>query len=82
MRKVPVIDMSKCTDCESCLELCPTIFIRNKETGSIEVIDLHEYSEEEVQEVMSMCPADCITWEEAPWPRRCCDLETLIRAST
>ncbi len=22
MRKVPVIDMSKCTDCESCLELC------------------------------------------------------------
>ncbi len=66
MRKVPVIDMSKCTDCESCLELCPTIFKRNKETGYIEVIDLHEYSEEEVHEATSMCPADCIAWEEVP----------------
>ena len=64
MRKTPVIDLSRCTDCESCLELCPDIFKRNPDTGLIEVVEHSEYSEEAVQEVISMCPADCITWEE------------------
>jgi ferredoxin len=66
MRKIPVIDMRECTDCESCLELCPHVFKKNKETGAIEVVDLDEYPEEEVEEAMRMCPADCITWEEVP----------------
>ena len=48
MRKVPVIDMSECNDCESCLELCPTIFRRNPETGHIEVVDLDEYPEDKL----------------------------------
>jgi ferredoxin len=64
MRKVPVIDLWKCSECESCLEICPSVFRRNKETGLFEVIDLLEYPEEEVEEAMSMCPVDCITWEE------------------
>ncbi|NIR18058.1 MAG: ferredoxin, partial [Desulfobacterales bacterium] len=51
MKKVPVIDLGECTDCESCLELCPHVFRRNEETGQIEVIDLSEYPENEVQEV-------------------------------
>jgi len=66
MRRIPVIDLNKCNDCESCLELCPTVFKRNEETGYVEVIDLDEYSEEEVQEAISMCPTDCITWEDVP----------------
>ena len=66
MKKIPVIDMSECTDCESCLELCPEVFTKNKDTGQIEVIDLSEYSEEDIQEVISICPTDCITWEEEP----------------
>jgi len=41
-------------------------FKRNEETGHIEVIDLSEYPDEEIQEVISMCPAECITWEEVP----------------
>jgi len=64
MRKIPVIDLGNCNECESCLEVCPTVFQRNKETGLIEVIDLSEYPEEEVEEAMSLCPTDCITWEE------------------
>jgi len=64
MGKIPVIDIGTCSDCESCLELCPTIFKRNRETGLIEVVDLTEYPEEMVQEAISMCPTDCITWEE------------------
>ena len=63
MCKVPVIDLSRCTDCESCLEICPAVFKRNAETGIIEVVELSEYPEEDVREAMSVCPADCITWE-------------------
>ncbi len=66
MRRIPVIDLNKCNECESCLELCPTVFKRNEETGYVEVIDLDEYSEEEVQEAISVCPTDCITWEDVP----------------
>ncbi|MFC1839317.1 ferredoxin [Thermodesulfobacteriota bacterium] len=63
MKKVPVIDIGKCTDCESCLELCPEVFRRNGETGYIEVADLNKYPEELVDQVISVCPADCISWE-------------------
>ncbi len=64
MKKIPVIDLGKCNECESCLEMCPTAFRRNKETGYFEVIDLPVYPEEGVEEAMSMWPTDCITWEE------------------
>jgi ferredoxin len=60
---MPVIDRFACTDCESCLDLCPEVFQRNAETGTIEVVDLPEYPEDEIQEVISMCPADCTGWE-------------------
>jgi ferredoxin len=66
MRRVPAIDLSKCTDCESCLEICPVVFKRSKETGLIEIADLHEYPEDEIREAINICPADCIIWEEVP----------------
>ncbi|MFC1820808.1 ferredoxin [Thermodesulfobacteriota bacterium] len=66
MSRVPAIDMSKCTDCESCLEICPNVFQRNRETGHIEIKDLPEYPEDNILEAISLCPASCITWEEVP----------------
>jgi ferredoxin len=65
MGKVPVVDMKECTDCESCLHLCPEVFKRNEETGYIEIIALDQYPEEDIQEVMNCCPKDCVTWEES-----------------
>lgn len=64
IKKIPAIDMSQCTDCESCLEICPAAFRRNPDTGLIEVVDLSEYPEG-VNEAISICPADCISWEGA-----------------
>jgi ferredoxin len=64
MSKTLFIDRSDCTDCESCIDLYPQIFRRNKETRCIEVADLPEYPEEAVEEVMAVCPGDCINWEE------------------
>jgi ferredoxin len=61
--KIPVIDLSECTDCEGCLALCPKVFKRN-DAGFIEVADLSEYPEDEVNEAIANCPADCIKWEE------------------
>jgi ferredoxin len=46
------------------LELCPEIFRRNEETGTIQVVHHNHYPEDEVQSAISTCPADCITWEE------------------
>ncbi|MCP4665871.1 MAG: ferredoxin [Deltaproteobacteria bacterium] len=63
-KSTPVIDLSLCTDCDSCMEVCPAAFRRNIETGLIEVVDLPEYPVECVEDAISICPADCISWEE------------------
>jgi ferredoxin len=62
-KRIPVIDLAECTDCESCLSLRPDVFKRNPDTGRIEVEDLPDYPENEIEQVMSMCPGDCITWQ-------------------
>ena len=64
MRRILVINMGECNDCESCLDLCPSVFRRNVETGRIETVELEEYPEDEIQEVINCCPRNCITWEE------------------
>jgi ferredoxin len=63
MAKIPVVDMSQCNMCEGCVEVCPETF-QISEGGYIEVIELETYSEECVQEAISCCPRECITWEE------------------
>jgi ferredoxin len=65
LKKMPVIDRSECTDCESCVSLHPDIFRRNRDTGCIEVAELSDYPEDDIEQVMSMCPGDCITWQQA-----------------
>jgi len=64
LRRNPVIDLAECTDCESCISLLPDIFKRNPETGCIEVAEISDYPEEEIEQVMSMCPGDCVTWQQ------------------
>ena len=61
--KIPVIDLSQCDDCDACIEVCPSVFRRN-DAGYIEVVDVAEYPEDEVEEAIKNCPADCIAWEE------------------
>jgi len=62
--KAPVIDLGECVDCEACLDLCPGVFRRN-DAGYIEVVDLEEYPEEQVEDAIKNCPADCIAWKAA-----------------
>lgn len=64
MNRVLSIDRAECTDCESCLSLCPSVFRRNHETGLIEIRDQTVYPEEDVRLAMCMCPGHCILLEE------------------
>jgi ferredoxin len=61
--KRPVVELSDCIRCEVCVEACPAAF-RMNDAGFIEVIDLNAYPEEEVNDAIKNCPADCIHWEE------------------
>jgi len=63
MPKVPVIDLSRCVDCDACIELCPSVFVKN-EAGYIEVREVDEALIGCVREAMNCCPRDCIAWEE------------------
>ena len=62
MRK-PTVELSLCTVCLGCVDVCPEVF-RLNEAGFIEVVDLPEYPELSVDEAIKYCPEDCIYWEE------------------
>ena len=59
--KVPVVELSDCILCEVCADVCPSVF-RMNDTGYVEVIDLSEYPEDDVNEAIKNCPAECISW--------------------
>ena len=62
--KIPVVDLSECTTCGSCVEVCPDVF-HIADAGYLEVIELPAYPEDEVDEAIKYCPEDCIAWEES-----------------
>ncbi|MDA8336957.1 MAG: ferredoxin [Peptococcaceae bacterium] len=63
MAKTVVIDSGECMGCGSCEEVCPEVFKINDATGLAEVINPAGSSEDEIQEAIDMCPAQCIAWK-------------------
>jgi ferredoxin len=63
LMKRPVVELSDCIRCDVCVEACPAAF-RMNDAGFVEVIDLSSYPEEEVNDAIKNCPADCIYWEK------------------
>ena len=61
--KIPVVDLSRCSVCGACIEVCPFVF-RLNDVGYIEIIEMTSYPETEVDEAIKYCPEDCICWEE------------------
>ena len=60
--KKPSVDIGRCTLCEGCIEMAPSVFGLN-DAGYIEVADLEAYPEDEVDDAIKYCPEDCIAWE-------------------
>ena len=63
MKKIPVIDLGRCTECAGCIEIAPEVFRYNTATGMMEVVDLLRYPEDLVDEAIKNCPEKCISWE-------------------
>ena len=66
MKRIPVIDLSRCTECQGCVEVAPDVFRYNDSTGMMEVIEMEEYPADRVDEAIRNCPEDCIFWENIP----------------
>jgi len=62
--KNPDIDLSDCSMCGICVDLCPMIFQLNA-AGYVEVIYSADYPKEDIDEAIKNCPGDCISWTES-----------------
>jgi ferredoxin len=59
----PVVELSECILCGICTDLCPLVF-RMNHAGYVEVVELDEYPDEDVNEVIKHCINNCIKWDE------------------
>lgn len=62
-KMIPVIDLGSCIECLGCVEIAPEIFVYNRSTSLMEVVDRGCYPKGEVDEAIKNCPKDCIAWE-------------------
>jgi len=62
--KNPDIDLSDCSMCGICVDLCPMTF-RINEAGYVEVIYSDDYPKEDIDEAIKNCRGDCISWKES-----------------
>lgn len=61
--KAPVVNQDECTSCELCTEIAPNTFVMNDDDLA-EVTDSKHDPEEDIQEAIDSCPAECISWKE------------------
>jgi len=64
MAKIVVVDSDECQECGTCEALAPGVFKMDEVTAKAIVIDPAGASEDEIQEAIDSCPAECIRWEE------------------
>ena len=60
----PDIDLSDCSMCGICVDLCPRTFQINA-AGYVEVIYSADYSKEDIDEAIKNCRGNCISWKES-----------------
>lgn len=65
MGKKVVIDSEECLGCETCTELCPDVFEMNEEEEKAVVIQPEGGDVDCIEEAISSCPAECISWDES-----------------
>ncbi len=63
MAKVVYVDQEECTSCGVCMDELPEVF-EYDENDLSHVHNPKGASEDKIQEVMDMCPVECIHWKE------------------
>jgi ferredoxin len=58
-----IIDEEECIGCESCVELCPSVFGWNEDDEKAYVVDGADPNDDCVEEAVASCPAECIEVE-------------------
>ncbi len=58
-----VIDEEECIGCESCVELCPSVFAWDEDSEKALVIDGADANADCLEEAIASCPAECIEVE-------------------
>lgn len=64
MGRVISIDQVACSGCQSCVELCPEGFAFDQEREVAVARDAADICEDELQQVLSICPEACISIQE------------------
>ena len=59
------IDEDECIGCETCVELCPDVFVFDADAGKAQVRDDAADNADCAEEAAGSCPAACITVERA-----------------
>ena len=57
-----VLDEECCVGCGACAELCPDVFEMNDDEEVARVILPEGGSEECIEEAITTCPNECISW--------------------
>ena len=57
------IDEDECIGCETCVELCPDIFAFNADLNKAIVTTPEGGDEKCIEEAVTSCPVNCITYE-------------------
>ena len=58
-----IIDEEECIGCESCVELCPSVFGWNEDDEKAYVLDDADADDDCVEEAIASCPSECIEVE-------------------
>jgi len=59
-----IIDNDECLVCEACVEICPSVFGFDQESGTAFVIEGSDQDDDCVDEAIAACPGECINREE------------------
>jgi len=57
------IDQDECIGCETCVQICPSVFSFDDAEGKAYVIDGADAGEDCVDEAIASCPVECISKE-------------------
>ena len=64
MAREITIDTVRCNGCGSCIAVSPEVFVKNMETGAVDVMVPNEIDYRSVLDAINICPSDCIVIEE------------------